>query len=162
MAIEGIFEGGPSQNLLQNSQECCGAKDGCGVVRPDWLARGNATLVQGKRILVDDSEKRLSDVWHVKATGRDSGNNYMYIDSTTGLPVGYRMNMTADQLDNPLFKLAEKWMHRNLSDWTMVRTLYNVSTAPIDPSVFALPDYCKTGTGVLNKCNGLWCPMFRL
>ena len=142
---------------LKQCCQCCGAKDGCGVVRPDWLARGNATLVQGKRILVDDSEKRLSDVWHLKA----GQNNYMYIDSATGLPVGYRMNMTADELDNPLIKVTEKWMHRNLSDWTMVRTLYNVSTAPIDPSVFALPGYCKTATGVLNKCSGLWCPLMR-
>ena len=88
-------------------EACAMAKLMAGSVGwPDWLARGNATLIEGQRILGDDSERRLSDVWYVKA-GQE---NYMFHDSVTGLPVGYLMNMTADELSgNPLFKamLAE-------------------------------------------------------
>ena len=56
---------------------------------------------------------------------------------------------------------VSKYLHTNLSAWEIDRTFYNVSTEPIDASVFEIPSYCSTKTGLLNKCGGEWCALLR-
>ena len=84
------------------------------------------------------------------------------MDRKTGLPTGFIGNGSHN---TGLFQLMEafvaKYLHTNLSAWELDRTLYNVSTEPIDASIFEIPSYCSTKPGLLNECGGEWCAILR-
>ena len=58
-------------------------------------------------------------------------------------------------------KAFNKLLGFNITDSTIRRTYHNVSTEPINASVFDLPEYCSTKTGVFSQCGGIWCDMLR-
>ena len=144
---------------LNKCCQCCLEKHGCGVARPDLLVRNNATLV-GHGMLPGDTLHRDGDIWEHTA----AQDNFVWMDRSSGLPMGFIFNNSGTSL-TPLEKLMaeffKKFAHVDISAWGMVRTFYNVSTEPISTDVFALPDYCKTSTGVFNQCGGEWCPLLR-
>ena len=124
------------------------------------LVRGNATY-KGQAVLPGDRERRLADAWSMDL----DQDNYIFIGVATGLPTGFVMNNTGGHIARPWQKLVNaifvKFLHVNNTAWQILRSYHNASTAPIDAGVFALPDYCKTSTGVLNQCGGEWCPLLR-
>ena len=122
------------------------------------MVRGSATY-QGQHLLHDDNLRRPADTWFMKG----GEHNFFYLDRATGLPIGWLMNNTAP--DTAFSRAAEifveKVLHINITEFVEIRTFYNVSTKPIDTSVFDLPEYCSPKTGVLNDCGGEWCAILR-
>ena len=137
---------------------CCKDKHGCGAIHPDFAAHNNATL-KGREPQPNDAEQRDADVWFIPGM---VSNNWVYTDHATGMPIGFVVNGTIlSPAAKALSKILEAVLGVDIGKIVQGRTFHNVSTAPVNQSVFALPDYCSTSSSAFNTCGGEYCPYLR-